>query len=83
MLPARRYTGVASAPFFGPTLLWLRRLGIGAKNNPRLRSLTRQEIHNALAKFEKQSGVSIQHLGGIVIDEVARFVSHIRAPRQS
>ena len=65
------YTGVASAPFGGPTLLALMSLGILCKGARDVKQLKPAEIATARAKFASECGVSIENVGGIVIDEVS------------
>ena len=68
------YTGVASAPFGGPTLLALLSLGITTKGLTSVRQLQPTELETARAKFFRECGVRIEDVGGIVIDEVS-FIS--------
>ena len=65
------YTGVATAPFGGPTLLALMSLGISCKGARDVKQLKPTEIATARAKFASECGVSIENVGGIVIDEVS------------
>ena len=65
------YTGVASAPFGGPTLLALMSLSITCKNARDVRQLSDVAVAAARAKFFSECGVSLDDVGGIVIDEVS------------
>jgi hypothetical protein len=65
------YTGVASAPFGGPTLLALMSLSITCKNARDARQLSDVAVAAARAKFFSECGVSLDDVGGIVIDEVS------------
>ena len=65
------YTGVASAPFGGPTLLALMSLSITCKNARDAKQLSDVAVAAARAKFASECGVSLDDIGGIVIDEVS------------
>ena len=66
------YTGVAAAPFGGPTLLSLLGLGVQAKAARNVRSISNEGQREARrAKFEAECGYPIEQIGGIVIDEVS------------
>ena len=65
------YTGVASAPFGGPTLLSLLNLSPTTQKRKEVRDLTQAQIQNVKDKFKSESGIDIEHVGGIVIDEIS------------
>jgi hypothetical protein len=65
------YTGVAAAPFGGPTLLSLLNMRINTKAAKRISCLNQADITKLRKKFESESGVKVDELGGIVIDEVS------------
>ena len=65
------YTGVAAAPFGGPTLLSLFNMRIDAKNAKRAALVPPALREKLRRKFEEESGVRLADLGGIVIDEVS------------
>ena len=67
----RRFVGVASAPFGGPTLLALMSQSITCKNARDARQLSDVAVAAARAKFFSECGVSLDDVGGIVIDEVS------------
>ena len=71
------YTGVASAPFGGPTLLSLMSLSITCKNARDVRQLSDVAVAAARAKFFSECGVSLDDVGGIVIDEVSFITSSV------
>ena len=63
------YTGVAAAPFGGPTLLSLLNLNIVGKSATRVQSLSQGQRESARQKFFNECGVRVEDIGGIVIDE--------------
>ena len=65
------YTGVAAAPFGGPTLLSLLNLSIESKSAKKVRQLSPTELERARKKFHEESGVKVEDLGGLIIDEVS------------
>ena len=65
------YTGVAAAPFGGPTLLSLLNLSIESKSATRVKQLSPQQCTAAREKFFQECGVRIEDVGGIVVDEVS------------
>lgn len=66
------YTGVASAPFGGPTLLSLLSLPIASKGSTNVMDFQNEgKRHEALEKFYQECGVRVEDLGGLVIDEVS------------
>ena len=65
------YTGVAAAPFKGPTLLSLFNLGIESRKARRIEMLSAGRRETVRKKFFKECGVEIDNIGGIVIDEVS------------
>ena len=65
------YTGVAAAPFKGPTLLSVFNLGVESKNSKRIEQMSHGRREAARKKFRDECGVEIDDIGGIVIDEVS------------
>ena len=65
------YTGVAAAPFGGPTVLRLLGFGINTKDHSFVKQLNPQEVDKLRRKFKDECGVEIDDIGGIVIDEVS------------
>ena len=63
------YTGVAAAPFNGPTTLRLLNLGITTKNKTAMPPLDQAAVAAAIDRFLVESGVQIGDVGGIAIDE--------------
>jgi len=74
------YTGVASAPFGGPTLLSLLNLCPSMQKRNVVRDLSQTQIQETKQKFKSESGMDIRDVGGIVIDEIsfieARLFGH-------
>ncbi len=65
------YTGVAAAPFAGPTLLKLLNLNITTNLASKVvdgSSTTRERMR---MKFESEAGAPIEEFGGVVIDEIS------------
>ena len=77
------YTGVASAPFGGPTLLALLNLGIATKSEEQVPHLDEAKRERGRTKFFEESGVRVDEVGAIVLDEVsfveARMLGHFDA----
>lgn len=65
------YTGVAAAPFGGPTLLSLLGLSLEAKAAVRVRTAGAVEREARRAKFKEECGAPIEEFGGVVIDEIS------------
>lgn len=65
------YTGVAAAPFFGPTLLKLFSLGIKTKSENSMPNMDPKDIENMRDRFKTQSGFDIENAGVLVIDEAS------------
>ena len=67
------YTGVAAAPFGGPTLLSMLSLGIQSKSYSVTPELCRdaQKMQLARDKFYCECGVRIQDVSAIVVDEIS------------
>ena len=64
------YTGVAATPFRGPTLLSL--LNMKPKNKSEgLTDLEPTQLEKLREKFKKESGVDIQDVAAIIIDEIS------------
>ena len=77
------YTGVASAPFGGPTLLALLNLGIATKSEEQVPHLDEAKREKGRKKFFEESGVRVEEVGAIVLDEVsfveAKMLGHFDA----
>ena len=71
------YTGVASAPFGGPTLLALLSISIRCKNTQDVKKRHGVDVVAARDKFFKECGVRIEDIGGIVIDEVSFIATSV------
>ena len=65
------YTGVAAAPFGGPTLMKLLKMSLKDKSSEDVRRIDQQARENRRQKFIQESGYSPEDLGGIVVDEVS------------
>ena len=65
------YTGVAAAPFGGPTLLSLLNLSIESKSAAHIKQLSQSQLEEAREKFFQECGVRIGDVGGMVVDEVS------------
>ena len=65
------YTGVASAPFGGPTLLALFNLSPSTMKHKRPKDLNRHQIEDTRKKFKEESGMDMDCVGSIVIDEIS------------
>ena len=65
------YTGVAAAPFAGPTLMKLMGLFVLGLTKLNSKPMTAARLANALEKFQKLVGYHVGELGGLVIDEVS------------
>lgn len=70
-IPVAVSTGVAAAPFNGPTLLSLLNMKIDTKSTRRVTSVRPAYREQLRRKFEEESGIKLDELGGIVIDEVS------------
>ena len=71
------YTGVASAPFGGPTLLALMSLGITCKGARDVKQFKPMDVEAARTKFLNECGVNVEDIGGIVIDEISFIASSV------
>ena len=65
------YTGVAAAPFGGPTILSLFDLGIEGKSKRFVERLDAPRRDKKVGKFKDECGWSPCEIGGLVIDEVS------------
>lgn len=65
------YTGVASAPFGGPTLLSLLNMNLKKKAAKTVRHANGGQREHARSKFREECGAPIEEFGGVVIDEVS------------
>ena len=65
------YTGVAAAPFGGPTLLRLLNMGLQAKAQAHVRQADQGQAEAARKKFVDECGHEPTSVGGVVIDEVS------------
>jgi hypothetical protein len=65
------YTGVAAAPFGGPTLLKLLNLNLHTKLNARVAENNALDRQIKCEKFKDECGAPIQEFGCVVIDEIS------------
>lgn len=65
------YTGVAVVPFGGPTLMNLLSLNLYSKKVVMPSLLTGGNLEEALRKFYEVSGMRLEDIGAIVVDEVS------------
>ena len=65
------YTGVAAAPFAGPTLLKLLNLNITTKLATRVIDGSSTNQERMRRKFANEAGAPIEEFGGVVIDEIS------------
>ncbi len=65
------YTGVAAAPFGGPTLLSLLNLNLHAKSQERVLEGHEEQRAKRCNKFKDECGAAIEEFGGVVIDEIS------------
>jgi hypothetical protein len=65
------YTGVAAAPFGGPTLLTLLNLNVHTKSKRHLQGGDAEYRARIRKKFEDECGAPIEEFGGVVIDEIS------------
>ena len=65
------YTGVAAAPFNGPTLLSLCNMGIASKHAKTLPRFSATQREALLKKFELEAGFPIEKLEALCIDEIS------------
>ena len=63
------YTGVATAPFGGPTLMSLLNFTLAIKEQTLTSTHSADKLHAMREKFTKESGMKLEDVGGIVIDE--------------
>ena len=65
------YTGVAAAPFGGPTLLKLLNLNLRTKSNSTVKNADAVDRHRLCKKFKDECGAPIEEFGLVVIDEIS------------
>ena len=65
------YTGVAAAPFGGPTLLKLLNLNLRTKTNKRVADNDAVDRQRKCKKFNDECGAPIEEYGCVIIDEVS------------
>jgi len=65
------YTGVAAAPFGGPTLLKLLNLNLNTKLNTRVAVNNATDREIKCKKFKNECGAPIEEFGCVVIDEIS------------
>ncbi len=65
------YTGVAAAPFGGPTLLKLLNLNLNTKLSARVAENTALNRQRRCQKFADECGAPIEEFGCVVIDEIS------------
>ena len=77
------FTGVAAAPFGSPTLLSLFKFGVGVKDREKIAKLNQQQLSQTREKFLEESGMRIEDVDVLVIDEVSfinhRIIGHLEA----
>lgn len=65
------YTGVAAAPFGGPTLMSLLKMSLKTKKDLAVREMDAAERTRARDKWKAECGTAVEEVGGLVIDEVS------------
>ncbi len=65
------YTGVAAAPFGGPTILKLLNLNVRSKSKTKVRLEGAGLQHLMLQKFKEECGAPVEEFGAVVIDEIS------------
>ena len=65
------YTGVAAAPFGGPTLLKLLNLNLNTKLNAKVAENDPKDREKKCQKFKDECGAPIEEFGCVVIDEIS------------
>ncbi len=65
------YTGVAAAPFGGPTLLKLLNLNLKTKSNSQVVNDNAVDRQRMCHKFNDECGAPIEEFGLVVIDEIS------------
>jgi uncharacterized protein YbaR (Trm112 family) len=65
------YTGVAAAPFAGPTLLRLLNLNVKGKSALHVKTGDAEVQQRMLKKFQEECGAPIEEFGAVVIDEIS------------
>ena len=65
------YTGVAAAPFGGPTILKLLNLSVRTKMKTRVRE-NRLDVRIKMSqKFQEECGAPVEEFGAVIIDEIS------------
>lgn len=65
------FTGVAAAPFAGPTLLRALNMSPRIKGTARVRQASETLREKTRAKFREECGAPIEEFGGVIVDEVS------------
>ena len=65
------YTGVAAAPFGGPTILKLLNMSIRSKKAIRMRQKSPEIREKMCQKFKAECGAPVEEFGAVIIDEIS------------
>ena len=65
------FTGVAAAPFGGPTILKLLNMSIRSKSAIRVRHQNAEIRERMCQKFKEECGAPVEEFGAIIIDEIS------------
>jgi hypothetical protein len=65
------YTGVAAAPFGGPTILKLLNLSVMTKSKTRVRVSTPAIREKMCQKFKEECGAPVEEFAAVIIDEIS------------
>ncbi len=65
------YTGVAAAPFGGPTILKLLNMSVKGKSAQLVKTGNAEDQQKMLRKFQEECGAPIEEFGAVFIDEIS------------
>jgi hypothetical protein len=65
------YTGVAAAPFGGPTILKLLNMSVKGKSAQLVKTGNAEDQQKMLRKFQEECGAPIEEFGAVIIDEIS------------
>jgi hypothetical protein len=65
------YTGVAAAPFGGPTILKLLNMSVRTKLATKLRAVDHGLREKMCQKFKEECGAPVEEFGAVIIDEIS------------
>ena len=65
------YTGVAAAPFGGPTILKLLNMSVKGKSAQLVKTGNAEDQQKMLGKFREECGAPIEEFGAVIIDEIS------------